>query len=79
MAKVKILLENGETPLDADHALQKALELHTTGEIHDAQAFDDPAMVHVVQRMDDIHTKIYAEMIREITDVLDEEYSHGGE
>lgn len=79
MAQVKILLEKGESPLDADHALQKALELHTTGQVHDGQIFDDPAMVHVAQRMEEVHARIYAEMIREICDELDKEYSYGGE
>jgi len=77
--KVKVFLESGETQLDADYALQKALELHSSGEVHDEQIFDDPAMLHVAERMESIHNKIYADMIREINDVLDEEYSHGGQ
>lgn len=79
MAKVKILLEPGETQLDADNAIQKALEYHSSGEVHDDEPFDDPAMVHMAQRMEDIHTRIYADMVREISNVLDEEFSHGGE
>lgn len=79
MAKVKILLEKGEDQLDADHALQKALELHTSGEIHQGELFDDSAMVHTAQRMEEIHSRIYAEMIREINELLDEEYSDGNQ
>jgi|APLow6443716910_1056828.scaffolds.fasta_scaffold387033_2 hypothetical protein len=79
MAKVKILLEKGETELDADQALQKALEFHSSGDAHDEETFEDPAMVHMSGRMEEIGQKIYAEMVREIQDVLDKEYSHGGE
>lgn len=76
MAKVKILLEPGETELDADAALQKALEFHSSGDAH-SEDFDDPAMVHALQRMDAEHAKIYAEMIREVGDLLDKEYADG--
>jgi hypothetical protein len=79
MAKVKIVLEPGETERDADEAIQKALEFHTSGEAHDGEAFDDPAMVHMAQRLEEIHSRIYTEMVREISDALDEEYSHGSE
>jgi len=79
MAKVKILLEKGEDQLDADNALLKALELHTSGEIHQGEVFDDPAMLHVAQRAEEIHGKIYSDMIREINEVLDEEYSDGNQ
>lgn len=79
MAKVKILLEKGETPADADEALLKALAHHATGDAHDEDVFDDPAMMHMAQRLEEIHTKIQADMLREISDLLDKEYSHGGE
>ena len=77
MAKVKILLESGETQLDADHALQKALEHHSSGSAHDDEAFDDPAMVDLAARLELEHSKMYASMLREIMDVIDEEYSDG--
>lgn len=77
MAKVKILLEPGENELDADAAIQKALEFHSSGEAHSEEAFDDHAMVHMAQRLEQTHDKIYAEMIREIQEELDKEYSSG--
>lgn len=77
MAKIKVILEPGETELDADIALHKALEYHSSGDVHDGEAFDDPAMIHMAQRMDEIHTKIYNEMVREIIEELDKEYSDG--
>lgn len=77
MANIKILLEPNETQLDADHALQKALEHHSSGGAHDDEAFDDPAMVDMAQRLEQLHSKIYADMIREIIEALDSEYSDG--
>lgn len=78
MARVKILLEPGESALDADHALHKALEHHASGDAHVEHGFGDPAMVDLSQRADQAHAKMYNEMIREITELLDEEYSDGG-
>lgn len=77
MPKVKILLEPGESQLDADHALQKALEHHSLGGAHDEEAFDDPAMVDLSQRLEQDHSKMYANMMREILGVIDEEFSDG--
>lgn len=75
MPKITVLLEHNEDELDADHALQKALEFHSSGDAHDQDAFDDPAMVDLSNRLEQTHSKIYGEMIREIIGVLDEEYS----
>lgn len=72
--RVKIFLEPGETQHDADHALQKAFELHSTGEAHE-EVFSDPAMAHVAQRMEESHNQVYADMIREIIEELEKEYS----
>lgn len=77
MPKVKILLEPGETQLDADNALQKALEFHSSGSAHDEEAFDDPAMVDLSQRLEQDHIKMYADMMREIIGAIDEEFSDG--
>ena len=75
MAKIKILLEPGETEIDADAAIHKAMEFHANGDVHDEEAFDDPAMVHMAQRMEELHTKAYDAMIREIIETLNKEYS----
>lgn len=77
MSRVKILLEPGETELDAAHDLQKALEFQSSGAAHDDQAFDDPAMVDLAQRLESDHSKMYTNMMREILDVIDEEFSDG--
>ena len=78
MPKVRIYLDPGETELDAAHALQKALDVQSSGAAHDEETFDDPAMNHVADRMEEIHARIYTDMLREISDVLDEEVSEHG-
>lgn len=77
MARVKILLEPGETELDAAHDLQKAFEFQSSGQAHDDESFDDPAMVDLAQRLEQEHSRMYAGMMREILDVIDGEYSDG--
>lgn len=74
MAKVKVFLEDGETELDAQLAIYKALQLHNSGDVH-TESFEDPAMIHAQQRFEEIHEKIYKEMIAEISQQLDEEFS----
>lgn len=73
--KVKIILEKHETMEEAEETLYKALDLHRTGDIHLQESFDDPAMIDVSQRMEKIYEDIYKEMMEEITDALDEDYS----
>lgn len=75
--RVKIILEDGESELDAANSLQKALEFHSSGAAHDDESFDDPAMVDMARKMEEIHSRIYTDMIREINELLDEEYSNG--
>lgn len=74
MAKVKIFLEPGETIQDAEDSLMKSLVHHNSGDAHSNQTFQDPAMDAVADRMIDIHSKIYHEMMQEIYEVLDKEY-----
>lgn len=75
--RVKIVLEPGESQIEADNALQKALEHHSSGDAHDDQPFEDPAMVDLSQRVEIAHNVMYSNMIREIVEVIDKEYSDG--
>lgn len=77
MSKVKIYLSPGETLRDAEDVLLKALLHHSSGEVHSSHTFQDPAMVAVSKEMEQIHNKIYQEMLAEIFQALDEEYSSG--
>jgi hypothetical protein len=73
MPKVKIIVEDGETMFEAEEMLFKALNASRTGEAH-TENFDDPAMRSVLETMETMHKKQYEQMMREIEDILDEEY-----
>lgn len=74
MAKVKIFLSPGETLQEAEDSLLKAMNHHNNGDVH-SETFQDPAMDSVADRMIDAHSKIYKEMLEEIFETLDQEYS----
>lgn len=78
MAKVKIFLDEGETLQDAEDSLLKAMVHHNSGEIHSSHSFQDPAMVQVANKMEDVGAKIYQEMLAEIFETLDKDYSSDG-
>lgn len=77
MPKVKVFLEKGESDLDADIALYKALSAQMTGDIHATESFDDPAMVSASERFEQIHENTYKTMIEEIVEELEKEYQDG--
>lgn len=72
MAKVKILLEPGESQEEAHDALVKALTAHEQGEIH-TDTFLDPVMEEASNHMKDSYRDINREMLAEIEEVLDRE------
>lgn len=71
---VKVVLPEGTDELDADNFLYKALSSRVNGE-DTKEAFDDPAMVNVSERLEAMHSGQYDEMLKEIFQVLDEEYT----
>jgi hypothetical protein len=75
MAKVKIFLEPGETERDAEDSLLKAINHHNSGDAHSESGFQDPAMQDVANKLVNAHSKIYHDMLQEIFEVLDKEYS----
>lgn len=77
MAKVKIYLEEDETVQDAEESILKAMDHHNSGEVHAHHQFQDPAMNAVAGRMEEIHKKIQQEMLQEINEALDRDYSDG--
>ena len=79
MAKVKILLEPGETLRDAEDSLAKALAHHNSGDVHSSHSFQDPAMVAVSKEIIQIHDRIYQDMLSEIFEALDKDYSSGNQ
>lgn len=77
MAKVKIILDSGETIQEAEDSLVKAIISQDQGQAH-TEGFEDPAMQSTVNRMEEVHKKIYQEMLTEIFEELDKEYSKNG-
>ena len=67
--RIKIKLDKGQSPEDADNELFKAMSLHANGDAHEDE-FDDPVMQEYIddlkrkfsmmleQAMDEIHTKL---------------------
>jgi hypothetical protein len=72
MATVKIFLEPHETEADAQALLLKALTHHEAGAEHQ-EAFHQPAARDVFNRMIVEHDKMWAKMLKEINQVIDEE------
>lgn len=77
MAKVKIILDRGETQHDAEQALIKAINHHSSGEVHSSHVFTDPAAESAAYKMQDTFNKINTEMMEEIFQTLDEDYKDG--
>lgn len=78
MADVKIILQKGETPEQAEELIFKAFEAQRTGEMH-KEEFNDPAMVDLINRMQMLHEAEYELMMQEIAQVIDEEHHNGNE
>lgn len=75
MSKVKIILDKDESYEEVESDLRKSLNYIHSGEVHSSENFDDPAMVDVFQKMEKEHKEIYSDMLREISEALDKEYS----
>ncbi len=76
MGRVKIYLGKNETAEQAEELLHKALSSQRNGDAH-SDDFQDPVVRDVVDIAADAHEKMYQEMLREIADELDKEYSVG--
>ena len=72
---VKITLEKGETIEQAEEKLYKALDSHRNGDLH-TEDFTDPAMKDLIDKMLRMHDQTYQELLQEIFDELDKEYSN---
>lgn len=75
MAKIKIFVDKDETKKEAEDMLFKALNLHRSGDAHDSDEFDDPAMDDMFGRISKKHKDIFADMMQEVMAALDEEYN----
>lgn len=74
MSVVKIFLDKGEKLEDVEADLFKALGHHASGDIHETESFQDPAMNDVADKMKKTHAVIYQEMLDEIFKALESDY-----
>lgn len=74
MANIKIYLEKGEEQHDAEELLFKALDLHRSGDAH-KETFADPAIADLFNELAKEHPQMWALMLSEINEILDEEFT----
>jgi hypothetical protein len=74
MARVKIFLDVDETQSEAESDLVKALSFGTSPQAHDKEKFDDPAIQHASEHLDQMQKHIYADMMNEIIEALEAEH-----
>lgn len=74
MAEVKIFLDKDETVEDVESDLFKALNHHISGDVHTEDKFEDPAVQHTAETMQETHKKIYQDILNEIFTELDKDY-----
>jgi uncharacterized membrane protein YqiK len=72
LARVTIHLEKGESEEEVQEMLIKAFQHHSAGAEH-KEAFHDPAARDVFNKMINEYDKMWAEMLKEIGEVLDGE------
>jgi hypothetical protein len=75
MAKVKIYVQENETLEEAEENIQKALQYHSSGEAHDEDSYEDPAMKSLTSRLEALHSETYNNVIREVIEALDKDYT----
>lgn len=75
MSKVKILLDKGETVEEAEQDLIKSLSFQSSGDVHDEEQFNDPAMNEISDKILAMHEAQYQKMLQEIFETLNEDYT----
>lgn len=71
--KIKIELDKGQAPEEAEELLYKALTAKRSVDVH-TEEFQDPVMEEAAQKMVNMHKQIWEESLEEILSILDEEY-----
>lgn len=78
MAKVKIILGPNDTQEQVENDLFKALQHHVGGDVHNGEQFADPTVTDAANIMEQKHKVIYAEMLEEINQLLEEDAIKNG-
>ena len=72
--EIKVKIDCGHlSPEEAEEELFKALDFQRSGDIH-GDEFLDSVMEETAQKMISLHEKVWSETLKEIEDILDEEY-----
>lgn len=74
MAKVKIYLDKDENLEKVESDLYKAMGHHASGAVHDSESFKDPAMKDVAEHLEELHSEMYKNMLREIIQALEDDF-----
>ena len=74
---VKIELQKGETPEQAEELILKAFNAQRDGTLHSGR-FHDSAIQHLVDQLQELHGAEFQSMLREIFEELDKEYQDDG-
>jgi hypothetical protein len=72
--KISVVLPKGTDEIEGQNALYKASNHHVSGDVHDEQAFDDPAMADLQERLVKEHQDMYKLMLAEIFKALESDY-----
>lgn len=75
MGRVKIFVDPGETIEEVEDSLLKAIAHHNSGDVHEGENFEDPAMNDVAEKMKAIHEASYQVMLQEIFALLEKDYT----
>lgn len=75
MGRIKIFVEDGETVESVENDLFKAISHHISGDAHNGESFEDPAMASVAEKMISAHDQMYKDMIKEINEELEKEHT----
>lgn len=78
MSRVKIILEDGETLEQVQEDLVKAINHQTNGGTHDEEQFIDPCMIDLANRLEAMHKDIYRDILEEVGEALDSDFSGNG-
>jgi hypothetical protein len=77
MSKIKIILDKDESLEEAELDIIKAFSHQRSGDVHENESFQDPAMIDIFDQMKILHQDIYDQLIKDVCKALDEDYTNG--
>jgi hypothetical protein len=77
VGKIKIFVEDNESQLEVEESLHKALEFHSSGDVHETELFEDAGAQDLLNKLELLHKNLYIQILNEIYEALDEDYTNG--